>query len=164
MDLGPRAQLCTCLMIPQWGAGLHGLLEVPKSLSLQSSLDIFSPIPQGRPGGAGGGGADGEAEPSSAPAAVQVTPRCAVPARAAEGHVASGRTPVVGGGSCSLEGETFPWTDGWTDRRNELLHPPEAGAESPGSPPSRTTNYHQLFFVPRQSGPPMLCVAHATVL
>lgn len=116
-------KLCTGLRIPERGAGpLRVMLtlfwrhpghspELPTRLSLP-------PTPQGRPGGTHGGGAAGAAELSPALAAVQVTPGCAVLARAAGGRVASRRTPV----EAAAQEERLCVAG--------ILHPREAGAES----------------------------------
>ncbi|XP_059006114.1 two pore channel protein 2 isoform X2 [Mustela lutreola] len=94
---------------------------------LQSSLHVFSPIPQGGPGGADRGRAHGEAEPPSAPAAVQVMSRCAVPARAAGGPVASGLTPLWEEAAALKERKERLSMDGLTDRGTDGTPPPALG-------------------------------------
>nr|XP_031303761.1 two pore calcium channel protein 2 isoform X2 [Camelus dromedarius] len=73
---------------------------------------------QGCPGGAHGGGADGETEPSPAPAAVQVTSWCALPAGARCGL---GTDTDHGRRRVAAPKRSFPWT--------EPLGAPEAGME-----------------------------------
>lgn len=134
-------KLCTGLRIPERGAGpLRVMLtlfwrhpghapELPTRLSLP-------PTPQGRPGGTHGGGAAGEAELSPALAAVQVTPRCAVLARAAGGRVASRRTPV----EAAAQEERLCVAG--------ILHSREAGAESSALFAARR-NHHLPAAFPR---------------
>lgn len=134
-------KLCTGLRIPERGAGpLRVVLtlfwrhpahspELPTRLSLP-------PTPQGHPGGAHGGGAAGEAELSPALAAVQVTPRRAVLARAAGGRVASRRTPV----EAAAREESLCVAG--------ILHPREAGAES-RAPFAARRNHHLPAAFPR---------------
>ena len=124
-------KLCTGLRIPERGAGpLRVMLtlfwrhpgyspELPTRLSLP-------PTPQGRPGGTHGGGAAGAAELSPALAAVQVTPRCAVLARAAGGRVASRRTPVEAAAQEErLRGRNSPPTRGGSGEQGPVRCPAE---------------------------------------